>query len=117
MGALVQYGGVLIILKIASTRKNHKYFSGKSLYGCIPVAKLATAIIAANDKEIMQDNINHMLKARKVILMRILWKQPEHLFLSDIFLVLIHIFTGETSVPRKDNGANKNSRRTKPCPN
>ena len=73
-GALVQYGGVLIILKIISTHKNHKYFRGKSLYGFIPVAELATAIIAVNDKEIMQDNINHMRNVGKVILMGILWK-------------------------------------------
>ena len=72
-GAVFQYGGVLIILKITATHKNHEYFTDKCLYGCIPVANLATAIIAVNDKGIIQKNINHIKKLRKVIII-MLWK-------------------------------------------
>ena len=71
-GALVQYGSVLIILKITATHKNHTYFSDKCLYGCIPVANLATAIMAVNDKGIMKDNINYMQKVRNVIMIILL---------------------------------------------
>ena len=66
-GALVQYGSLLIILKINATHKNHRYFTDKCLYGCIPVANIATAIMAVNENGIRRDNINHIRKVRKAI--------------------------------------------------
>ena len=71
-GALIQYGSVLIYLKIIATHKNHRYFTDKCLYGCIPVANLTTAIMAVNDKEIMQDNITHIRKVRKAMMLILL---------------------------------------------
>ena len=67
-----RYGSVLITLKINATHKNHKYFTDKCLYGCIPVANIATAIMAVNENRIMRDNINHIRKVRKAIRL-ILW--------------------------------------------
>ena len=58
-GDIDEYGGVLFMLKIAATHKRGKYFTDKGLLGCPEVGRMATGIVAAHGKTVMEDNKIH----------------------------------------------------------
>ena len=63
-GALAEYGGVLLLLKITATQKHQCYFTEKCLYSFMPMTNIASGIVALNGKEFAQDDITQKLKVR-----------------------------------------------------